>query len=143
MEIAGRFALRLQAADEKTGLGRDPRKHAHYVSHCRLRYSGDHNGEGIAENLSLGGCLLNTNDVLEIDSHLVVQLLLDNETTIQIHIAVTRWGVTPKYGLDFLLLDEQGEPFCWSIEPIAARHSTRKNEREPFVMPATSESDKR
>jgi len=64
--------------------------------------------------------------VLEIDSHLVVQLLLDNETTAQIHIPVTRWGVAPKYGLDFLLLDKQGEPFCWSIEPIAARHSTMK-----------------
>ncbi|MEP6886878.1 MAG: response regulator [Nitrospirales bacterium] len=102
-------AMRLQAAHEKTGLGRDPRKRPRSPFRCPVQYSGDHVGDGMTENLSLGGCLLNTHQVLQINSHLTARLLLPNETPIQIHIAVTKWGTLPKFGLDFLLIDEEGE----------------------------------
>lgn len=102
-------ALRLEAAREKTGPGPDPRMHPRFAVRCPVRYTGDHAGEGMTDNLSVGGCLLHTNMVLRIDSHLIARLIRPKETVIQLHIVVTRWGTTPRFGLEFLLIEEQSE----------------------------------
>lgn len=47
--------IRLEAARDNTGPSFRPQKHPRYPIRCRVTYTGDHEGEGITENLSLGG----------------------------------------------------------------------------------------
>jgi CheY-like chemotaxis protein len=102
-------AVRLDAAREKIDVPRAPR-HPRYPLICPIEYTGDHEGQGMTKNLSLGGCLLQTSTPIEVDAHLTVQLRLpDNPIPVKIYVAVTRWSAPPLCGLDFLLMDEHGE----------------------------------
>lgn len=102
--------IRLEAARIEIRSGREPRQHPRYPICCHVEYTGDHDGQGIAENLSLGGCLLTTDGSVEADAHLTLQLMLPSDAIpIKIHVAVVRWSAPPKCGLDFLLIEEHGE----------------------------------
>jgi DNA-binding response OmpR family regulator len=64
--------IRLEAAHEKAAPGRDPRNFPRYPIRCRVDYTGDHNGTGFTKDLSISGCLLNTETQLEVDAHVTL-----------------------------------------------------------------------
>jgi DNA-binding response OmpR family regulator len=102
--------IRLEAAHEKAAPGRDPRKPPRYPIRCRVDYTGDHDGTGFTKDLSIGGCLLNTDTKVEVDAHLTLQFMLPGDPMpVKIHVAVARWSVPPHCGLDFVLIEEIGE----------------------------------
>lgn len=102
--------IRLEAAHDKTAHGRDPRNAPRYPVRCRVQYTGDHDGSGMTQNLSLDGCLLNTDTPVEVGAHLTVQLMLPNDPLpIKIHVSVVRWSASAHCGLDFVLIEETGE----------------------------------
>lgn len=101
--------MRLEAARE-TGNRGDPRKHQRYPIRCLVHYTGDHNGTGFTKDLSIGGCLLNTDTQLDGNAHLTLQVTLpDDPMPVKVHVAVARWSATPHYGLEFVLIEESGE----------------------------------
>jgi len=101
--------VRLDAAREKT-VGPPGHRAPRYPIQCRVEYSGDHEGNGMTTNLSIGGCLLETTTPVEVEAHLTLQLVLpDDPEAIKVHVAVARWSALPMCGLDFLLIEEQGE----------------------------------
>jgi len=101
--------VRLDAAREKT-VGPPGHRAPRYPIQCRVEYSGDHEGNGMTTNLSIGGCLLETTTPVEVEAHLTLQLVLpDDPGAIKIHVAVARWSALSMCGLDFLLIEEQGE----------------------------------
>jgi len=101
--------VRLDAAREKT-VGPPGHRAPRYPIQCRVEYTGDHEGNGMTTNLSIGGCLLETTTPVEVEAHLTLQLVLpDDPEAIKVHVAVARWSALPMCGLDFLLIEEQGE----------------------------------
>jgi CheY-like chemotaxis protein len=102
--------IRLEAVGDKTASGIDPRKHPRYPIRCHIQYAGDHEGHGMTKNLSLGGCLLDTDHVMDVGAHLTLHVTLPMDAiSIKIHVAVARWSAPPHCGLDFLLIEEIGE----------------------------------
>ena len=101
--------VRLDAAREKT-VGPPGHRAPRYPIQCRVEYTGDHEGNGMTTNLSIGGCLLKTATPVEVEAHLTLQLVLpDDPEAIKVHVAVARWSALSMCGLDFLLIEEQGE----------------------------------
>jgi len=101
--------VRLDAAREKT-VGPPGHRAPRYPIQCPVEYTGDHEGNGMTTNLSIGGCLLKTATPVEVEAHLTLQLVLPNDPgAIKVHVAVARWSALPMCGLDFLLIEEQGE----------------------------------
>lgn len=73
-----------------------PRKHPRYAVRCPVHFTGDHEGEGLTINLSLGGCLLETALPLDVNAHLTLALQLPRHTDyIKINVAVVRWASPP------------------------------------------------
>lgn len=62
--------IRLEVAHEKAAPGRDPRNFPSYPIRCRVNYTGNHDGTGFTKDLSIGGCLLDTDTHLDVDSDL-------------------------------------------------------------------------
>ena len=101
--------VRLDAAREKT-VGPPGHRAPRYPIQCRVEYSGDHEGNGMTTNLSIGGCLLEKTTPVEVKANRTLQLVLpDDPGAIKIHVAVARWSALSMCGLDFLLIEEQGE----------------------------------
>ena len=108
--LRAEVGVRLEAAREKSQAGIDPRKFPRYPVQCYVQYTGDHEGTGLTKDLSIGGCLLNTNTPLDVDSHLTLLVTLSGDPTpIKIHVAVARWSAASSCGLDFVLIEELGE----------------------------------
>jgi DNA-binding response OmpR family regulator len=102
--------IRLEAAQEKAAPGRDPRTFPRYPIRCRVDYTGDHDGSGFTKDLSIGGCLLNTDTKVEVDAHLTLQVMLPGDPMpVKIYVAVARWTAPPHCGLDFVLIEPIGE----------------------------------
>lgn len=101
--------MRLEAARER-GHRVDPRKHPRYPIRCRVDYTGDHDGTGFTKDLSMGGCLLNTDTKVDVDAHLTLRVMLPGDPMpVKVHVAVARWSAPAHCGLDFVLIEEIGE----------------------------------
>jgi DNA-binding response OmpR family regulator len=87
-----------------------PRKHPRYAVRCPVRFTGDHEGAGLTMNLSLGGCLLETDVALDVNAHLTLGIQLPRHSDyIKINVAVVRWARPSHFGLDFVLVSDKSE----------------------------------
>lgn len=102
--------IQLQAR-QHAGEGRiKPRKHPRYAVRCPVHFTGDHEGEGLTMNLSLGGCLLETDLLLDVKAHLTLTLQLPRRSdSIKVNVAVVRWANPPHFGLDFVLVNDKSQ----------------------------------
>ncbi|HKN87893.1 MAG TPA: response regulator [Nitrospiraceae bacterium] len=104
------IGIRLEAARDKTAPRRDPRNAPRHSIRCRVDYTGDHEGTGVTQDLSLDGCLLKTDIQVEVGAHLTLQLMLpDRPIAIKVHVSVARWSTATLCGLEFVLIEERGE----------------------------------
>lgn len=86
-----------------------PRKYPRYAVQCPVHFIGDHEGDGLTLNLSLGGCLLETALCLDVNAHMTLGLQLPRQSDpIKINVAVVRWASPPYFGLDFVLVSDEG-----------------------------------
>ena len=87
-----------------------PRKHPRYAVRCPVHFTGDHEGQGLTINLSVGGCLLETDLVLDVNAHLTLTFQLPRHgDSIKINVAVVRWARPPHFGLDFVLVSDKSQ----------------------------------
>lgn len=64
-------------------------------------------GEGIVYNLSRGGCAIRSKHNVQPGIYLSLRLHLpDAATPVIIDMAVARWTVSQRFGLEFMLMDE-------------------------------------
>lgn len=102
--------IQLQARQHTREGGIKPRQHPRYAVRCPVRFTGDHEGEGLTLNLSLGGCLLETALPLDVNAHLTLVLQLPRHAdSIKINVAVVRWANPPHFGLDFVLVSDKSQ----------------------------------
>jgi hypothetical protein len=61
-------------------------------------------------NLSLVGCLRETDLSLDVNAHLTLALRLPRHSdSIKINVAVVRWACRPHFGLDFVLVSDKSQ----------------------------------
>ncbi len=102
--------IQLQARQHAREGAIKPRKHPRYAVQCPIHFTGDHEGQGLTMNLSLGGCLLETDLSLDVNAHLTLALRLPRQSDpIKINVAVVRWASPPHYGLDFVLVGDKSQ----------------------------------
>jgi hypothetical protein len=102
--------IQLQALQHAREGGIKPRKHPRYAVRCPVHFTGDHEGEGLTINLSLGGCLLETALPLDVNAHLTLALQLPRHSDyIKINVAVVRGARPPHFGLDFVLVSDKSQ----------------------------------
>ena len=100
----------LQARQHAGEARMKPRKHPRYAVQCPVHFTGDHEGEGLTMNLSVGGCLLETALPLDVNAHLTLALQLPRHSdAIKINVAVVRWASPPHFGLDFVLVSDKSQ----------------------------------
>lgn len=79
----------------------DFRQHRRYEVNIPVDYSGDEiAGKGAATNLSLGGCAILGDCAVRVGSF--VELILRLHADLSVPLAVVRYCVGTKFGLDFL-----------------------------------------
>jgi hypothetical protein len=83
-----------------------PRKYPRFAVHIPISFTGDHEGEGLVTNLSVGGCRVeHTDAVVDVKAMLTVLLPLSiNEPPIKVDAALVRWTSSPNFGLEFVFL---------------------------------------
>jgi hypothetical protein len=81
-----------------------PRKYPRYPVHVPIVFTGDHDGEGIVTNLSLGGCRVEKADVAAVNkAFLTIRLGLPfHDVPLKIDAAVVRWSAGQDFGLEFV-----------------------------------------
>ncbi|MBA2252195.1 MAG: response regulator [Nitrospirales bacterium] len=100
--------IQLQTRQRSREGGIKPRKHPRYAVRCPVHFIGDHEGDGLTMNLSLGGCQLETALPLDVNAHLTLALQLPRHSdSIKINVAVVRWASPPDFGLDFVLVSDK------------------------------------
>ncbi len=89
----------------------DLRDHPRFEVNVPLTFFGDQiNGKGAITNLSAGGCAVKGDVKAQIGAFL--ELNVDLPTPHQqliVEVAVVRWSIGTKFGLDFLQLDSEQE----------------------------------
>jgi hypothetical protein len=102
-------------------------------------------------NLSLVGCLRETDLSLDVNAHLTLALRLPRHSdSIKINVAVVRWACRPHFGLDFVLVSDksqgplrdhlltyqQSRPFCELLHPLTSPAKTCSGlPRASFAQP--------
>lgn len=100
-------AIRLQAARHQSVAPTRPDRKPRHPIHCRVAFTGDHEGEGVTENISISGCLLNTKVAVELGSYLTLRLMLESTPdAVKISVAVVKRTAPEKVGLEFVLIEE-------------------------------------
>jgi DNA-binding response OmpR family regulator len=102
--------IQLQARGHAAGARVNPRKHPRYAVRCPIHFTGDHEGDGVTMNLSLGGCSLDTDVRLDVNAHLTLAVQLPQHSVpLKINVAVVRWAHPPHFGLDFVLVSDESD----------------------------------
>jgi hypothetical protein len=80
------------------------RKHPRHTVQLPVKFTGDHEGEGLLTNLSLSGCRVERTDMLMEQSAVLALSLYPylQESPVNIDAAVVRWTSGPEFGLEFL-----------------------------------------
>jgi c-di-GMP-binding flagellar brake protein YcgR len=89
----------------------DLRDHPRFEVNVPVSFFGDQiNGKGTITNLSAGGCAVKGDAKASIGAFLELNVdLPDTQDKLIIEVAVVRWSIGTKFGLDFLQLDAEQE----------------------------------
>jgi hypothetical protein len=88
-----------------------PRKHHRYVIEFPVSFNGDHEGDGMVTNLSIGGCHVEKADVT-VDEKAMVKLRLYvafRDLPVKIDAARVRWSTGNDFGVEFMSIEETEE----------------------------------
>lgn len=95
----------------------DLRQHPRYEVALTSSFLGDEiNGNGTVKNLCLGGCAIVSDCTLRVGAFVELTIDLPEEFgPLQVEVAVVRWKIGTKFGLDFLQLgqDQQSRLRRW------------------------------
>ena len=81
-------------------------RHPRHPVQLPVRFTGDHDGEGIVTNLSLGGCQIEQTDT-RIERHAVLTLnvyLSPQDLPVTLEVAVVRWSSELACGVEFFTM---------------------------------------
>ena len=82
------------------------RQYRRYQTQLSVSYTGDREGLGTVENLSIGGCQIQSRTpVFHRDSLILTLQLPPYERSLRVHTAAVRWVSEQKFGLVFTWLD--------------------------------------
>ena len=83
-----------------------PRQYPRFAVGFPISFSGDHDGDGVVRNLSVGGCCVESHITVDRKAYLTVRLhaALDQDP-IKVAVAVVRWSRTSEFGLEFILME--------------------------------------
>ena len=89
----------------------DLRDHPRFEVNVPLTFFGDQiNGKGAISNLSAGGCAVKGDVKVQIGAFLELNVDLPApHQQLIVEVAVVRWSIGTKFGLDFLQLDSEQE----------------------------------
>lgn len=81
-----------------------PRRYPRYPVQLPISFTGDHDGDGMVTNISLGGCHVEKADVAVLNkAFLTLHVYLSfNEPPMKIDAAVVRWSSGQDFGLEFV-----------------------------------------
>lgn len=88
--------------------GREQREFKRVLVRFTIAFAGEHRkGKGVARDLSLGGCMMETDTPLPVDSLLELKLFVaEQEMPIEVAAAV-RWADGQRMGIKFLRIRDE------------------------------------
>lgn len=99
------------ASDQKVNstISLIPRKHRRFLLSCPIRFEGDASGTGRTQDVSLGGCKIQSEVLVRPQHHLTLICSLPSLGTLKINVAVVRWAVRGVFGVQFLWIESSAE----------------------------------